>query len=78
MNHMPAPNHYSIGGLETIDILRAKLTRDEFRGFLLGNVLKYLLRHQHKGTPMSDLEKAAVYLQWLQDEMAKTHKGSAE
>lgn len=32
-------------------------------GFCLGNTLKYISRADHKGTPVTDLEKAAWYLQ---------------
>jgi len=60
-----APNHYSHGGIEMIDILRAKLSPEQFEGFLLGNVIKYLFRYPHKGTPSRDLDKAAKYLEWL-------------
>lgn len=30
--------------------------------FYLGNVLKYIQRHKHKGTPKDDMKKAIVYL----------------
>ena len=38
-----SPSHYTAGGIECIDYLRAKLSVDEFRGFLRGNALKYLM-----------------------------------
>lgn len=38
------PNHYIFGGIETIEYLKAKLTAEEYRGFLKGNVLKYVSR----------------------------------
>jgi len=60
--------HYSAGGLEVITILKAKLTPEEFRGFLVGNVLKYLFRHEHKGKAKDDLFKAQTYLTWLIEE----------
>lgn len=46
VNH---PSHYKQGGLEVIDILKAKLTKEQFKGYLLGNILKYTFRHEHKG-----------------------------
>jgi hypothetical protein len=41
INH---PSHYMVGGIETISIIRAKLLPDEYRGYLKGNVIKYLTR----------------------------------
>jgi len=60
--------HYSAGGLEVIAILKAKLSPEEFRGFLVGNTLKYIFRHEHKGKPKDDLLKAQTYLAWLIEE----------
>ena len=62
--------HYMAGGLEVIDILKAKMTRDQFRGFLRGNALKYLFRFDHKGTPVEDLQKAKTYTEWLLKEVS--------
>lgn len=59
VNH---PDHYTAGGIETIDYLRAKLTAEEYRGFLLGNALKYLSRVGRKGAAVVDLEKARWYV----------------
>ena len=59
-----APNHYTVGGIETIDYIRAKLTADELRGYFLGNLLKYLSRAKHKDG-LQDYKKAQVYLNWL-------------
>ncbi len=41
VNH---PKHYNIGGLETIDIIESRLTREEFVGYLKGSKMKYDLR----------------------------------
>lgn len=60
VNH---PVHYATGGIETIDIIRAKLTTDEFVGFCKGNVLKYVTRASLKGGA-EDLRKAAKYLEF--------------
>jgi hypothetical protein len=53
--------YYDVGGLSTLDILQAKLSEDEYRGFLLGNVFKYLSRHKYKNG-VEDIQKAFVYL----------------
>lgn len=60
VNH---PNHYNTGQIETIDYLRDKLTKEEFTGFCVGNVMKYLSRWRQKGG-LEDLKKAQVYLGW--------------
>lgn len=55
------PQHYTFGGIETIDYIQAKLGPEGFQAFCLGNVLKYCSRHNHKGG-MEDLRKARWYL----------------
>lgn len=59
VNH---PAHYTSGGIETIDFIEAKLSPEEFRGYCLGNALKYLSRTGKKGEAMTDLQKAKWYL----------------
>ena len=58
------PPHYRVGKLEVIDILKDQLSREEFQGYLRGNVLKYLFRYKNKGGYL-DLEKAQWYLNKL-------------
>lgn len=41
--------HYKTRPTETIDAIRTALTEEEFRGYCIGNVMKYALRYQHKG-----------------------------
>lgn len=57
--------HYDAGGIETLEIIRAKLTPEQYEGYLLGNALKYLCRAGHKGSKVDDLRKAANYTAWL-------------
>ena len=63
-NSAISPAHYKQGELEVVDIWRAKLTPEEFKGACKANVLKYLFRADYKGQVV-DYEKAAVYLSWL-------------
>lgn len=58
------PDHYTDGGIETIDFIRAKLSSEAFEGYCIGNVLKYLSRYGKKSSRVEDLEKAEVYLKW--------------
>jgi transposase-like protein len=58
VNHPP---HYTAGGIETIDFIQAKLTPEEFRGYLRGNILKYSSRAGLKGDADEDLGKLVWY-----------------
>lgn len=51
------PEHYKIGGIETIDFIEAKNLN-----YNLGNAVKYISRAGHKGSRVEDLEKALWYL----------------
>lgn len=62
------PAHYC-GKIETIDFIRDKLTPEAFRGYCIGNVLKYLSRYDKKEDPKQDLQKAEVYLGWAIEAM---------
>lgn len=62
VNH---PEHYNQHSMECIDVLRAILTPDEFRGFCLGNMIKYRWRRDGKGNPEQDMAKAEWYLNQL-------------
>ena len=66
------PDHYTQGGIEVIEYIRAKLSDVEFVGYCLGNTLKYVSRAGHKGDALEDYRKAQVYLQWAID-MLETH-----
>ena len=51
------PPHYSSNGVEAIDVIEAFDLN-----FHLGNVVKYVLRADRKGAPMTDLRKGLWYL----------------
>lgn len=67
MDVVNQPPHYVVGGIEAIDFIRAKLSESEFRGYLRGNLLKYVARAGHKGKEVEDLRKAEWYLRRLLD-----------
>lgn len=58
------PDHYTSGGIETIDYIQAKLGEDGVMAFCLGNVLKYVSRAGKKDMDkeLEDLNKAKWYL----------------
>lgn len=62
--------HYKNQGIEPIDLMRKNFSKEEFAGFLQGNVLKYMLRYKDKNG-IEDLKKAKTYLTWLIDEEDK-------
>ena len=69
-NTPTSPEHYKQGGLEVITILRKKMSKEEFKGFCKGNILKYVLRAEHKNG-VEDYKKAMQYLKWLIEEAEK-------
>lgn len=60
-------SYYDVGGIEVLEIIKAKLTEEQFLGYLLGNSLKYLTRCNWKGNFERDLEKAKNYTAWAYD-----------
>ena len=58
------PEHYKTGGLEVIDIMKLKLTKQEFKGFCKGLIIKYILRADNKNK-IEDYKKAQWYLNYL-------------
>ena len=58
------PEHYKSKSKETIERLQDNLTQGEFKGYLKGNILKYLDRYEHKNG-VEDLNKANWYLNKL-------------
>jgi hypothetical protein len=58
------PGHYTNGGIECIEAIRAQMSTDELRGYYRGNLVKYVWRYRLKNH-VEDLKKARVYLDWL-------------
>lgn len=66
VNH---PNHYTAGGIECINAIRAATTGlDGFEAYLSGTILKYIWRWKWKNG-LEDLKKAERYLKWLISEV---------
>jgi len=71
MEDRPVVPHYTQGGIECIDAIRAATVGlSGFEGFLAGNLIKYVWRFKFKNG-IDDLEKANVYLNWLKQEQSK-------
>jgi hypothetical protein len=65
VNH---PSHYTQYQTEVIDIIKDCLTEEQYKGYLLGNMLKYRMRAGWKGDREEDLNKSNLYQDWLQKE----------
>ena len=65
------PDHYTMGGIEVLDIMKAKLSKEKFEGYLEGNVVKYMMRSAYKGKRVQDLAKARYYLDRLLEEISE-------
>ena len=63
------PRHYTVGGYEALDVIRAKLTPEEWRGAMKFNILKYLMRANYKGHHDTDCLKAGWYMEELTNEI---------
>lgn len=53
--------HYTNKAVQPWQAMESWMTEEQFKGFMLGNVIKYVARFQDKGGK-NDLEKAKHYL----------------
>jgi len=58
VNHPP---HYTQGGIECIEAIKAAMTPEEFSGYCKAVAIKYIWREKHKGGA-EDIKKAIWYL----------------
>lgn len=62
------PAHYKVEGLpEAIDIINHLMHREQYEGFLWGNILKYAYRFGRKGDKAETAGKIAWYANQLKD-----------
>lgn len=70
--------HYTNKGIhEPIKVMMDTFTGEEYRGYLNGNVLKYMLRYKDKNG-LEDLKKAQTYLTWLIEAYEEMGQAPAE
>ena len=62
-DNVNSPDHYTTGGIETIDYIKAKLGKEGTISYCMGNVMKYTSRWQDKNG-LEDLKKAQWYLNY--------------
>ncbi|MCJ1656711.1 DUF3310 domain-containing protein [Staphylococcus sp. NRL 18/288] len=62
------PEHYQgKDGVDVIDFVKQQLSDDHFKGFMLGNIIKYSTRAGRKDDELEDIKKAKVYCERLID-----------
>ena len=66
-----SPPHYNMGGIECIDAIEASMIPEAFKGYLKGNIQKYMWRYEAK-KGVEDLKKAEWYLNRLLKTLKKT------
>ena len=66
-NDIVNPTHYNSNTIETIDLIKNSMELEEYRGYLKGNIFKYISRYRYKDkeNPLKDLMKAEWYLNKL-------------
>tara|TARA_R100000234_G_C4916334_1_gene142157 strand:+ start:98 stop:316 length:219 start_codon:yes stop_codon:yes gene_type:complete len=66
-----SPPHYNSGNIECIDAIQESMSSEAFRGYLKGNIQKYIWRYENK-KGVEDLKKAQWYLNKLIKTLEKT------
>jgi len=66
------PDYYKSNGLSPMDAFeKGLLSKEEFIGFIKGNVIKYSVRAGKKDDAVKDIGKAIDYLGWLKKVMGQ-------
>lgn len=64
------PSHYRVAGIpEAIEIMEHLMTKEQFEGFLWGNIIKYAYRYGRKGDKAETVGKIAWYAKKLEGTM---------
>ena len=58
--------YYEKSAMQPLEVMQAIMTEEQFKGFLLGNCIKYCMRKNYKGQHDSDEYKARQYAYWLE------------
>ena len=73
------PDYYASNGLSPIGAFKQGLiSEDEYRGFLIGNIIKYVIRAGKKDNAIKDLQKAKDYINFYMDLFVMTSEKQAE
>lgn len=67
---MSEPEYYCKDGLSPNGAFKQGLiSKEEYIGFIKGNIIKYVVRCDKKGQGVSDIDKALDYLELLRKEV---------
>tara|TARA_R100001440_G_scaffold56_1_gene117 strand:- start:123 stop:350 length:228 start_codon:yes stop_codon:yes gene_type:complete len=55
------PKHYCEDKIESLDYIKQQLGKQGFMAYCVGNMHKYLHRHEKKGENIQDLKKLIFY-----------------
>ena len=61
-----SPGYYERSAMQPLEVMQRIMTAEQFKGFLLGNCIKYRMRCENKGQRDSDMYKARQYAYWLE------------
>ena len=49
MDNVNHPSHYQgTNGIETIECIESAMSKEAFKGYIKGNVIKYVMRYENK------------------------------
>jgi hypothetical protein len=65
-NEIITPSYYWKGGIDVIEFAKMHFPKEQVKGFLRINAMKYLVRYDEKGG-VDDLEKAMNYTRMLKE-----------
>lgn len=68
-------SHYRDMPIQPIEVMREVLTKEEYIGFLKGNIIKYSMRAGKKEGASDDAAKAAHYRQFLAEAKGEPTNG---
>lgn len=68
-------SHYKDMAIQPIEVMREVLTKEEYIGFLKGNIIKYSMRAGKKEGASDDASKAAHYRLFLSEAKGEETNG---
>lgn len=58
------PKHYEVlAGVEVIELIASGMTVAQWKGYCLGNIIKYRMRAGKKDLAQQDIDKASFYVE---------------
>lgn len=62
------PSHYNVEGVQQpIEVMQKLMTKEQYEGFLWGNIIEYAHRYGRKGDKKETAGKIACYAKWLEE-----------